>query len=221
MVVLDKTEEVLDILPLPIILESILLNEREKSLLDRKGQISGIRFLEEMPILGITVGLYTGVIVSEISFEPIGKNEYQEVIYDGGFIGEDDIELKKFCDTIIGTVNGFCKILSELKPQNYTLEVNNNKDLSTPKMPEEYDWNTVPITQIRNLGDSGYEMHISLSIKRGNEKSPHWRRGHWRKIVHNNGISERIWIEQTLIREDKLNEEGLKGSATLIKEKEA
>ena len=216
-VVLNKTEDVLDILPLPTIIEEILLNEREKLLLSKKGQIPEIRFLKEMPMFGVTVNLYNGEIISEIVFEHIRKNEYQEVFYDGELIVENT-KLKNFCDTIIGTVNGFCKILSELKPQSYTLEVIDNKELSTPKITEEYDWNTVPVTQIRNLGHTGYEMHISLSIKRGNEKSPHWRRGHWRKVVHNDGTSERIWIEQTLIREDKLNEEGLKGSATLIKE---
>jgi hypothetical protein len=218
MVVVNRIEGMVDILPITSDLKEVLLSEKEKLLLKNREHTLKIKNLKELKFWGMTIDLHTGAQVADIEFEPIGENEYEEVVCYLDYKGNE--HFKKLYSTIIGTVNGFCKLVSELVSQKYTLELANNKGQATPKMPEEYDWNAIPITQIKNLGSSGYEMHISFSIKRGTEKCPHWRKGHWRRIVHSDGVSERIWIEQTLVREDKLKTEDLKGSATLIKDVE-
>ena len=50
------------------------------------------------------------------------------------------------------------------------------------------------------------------------EVSPHVRKGHWRHLIQKDGTVKKIWIEQTMIRADKLKKGGkLKGSVTQIR----
>lgn len=115
-------------------------------------------------------------------------------------------------------INGFCYAISEIKPRNpesneYREESESN-DFSLV-LP----WNEIPITRVDYL--SGNEEGGKLKISYGSgEKGAHLRRGHWRHYVQEDGSVHKIWIDQIMVRADKLDSGGeLKGSVAVIKEK--
>ena len=129
---------------------------------------------------------------------------------------EDSRNFHKFFFELL---NGFCYAVSEIKPKN-PLVLPPGKNLNGQKLPQNYVWNEIPITQVDYLEENDIPTDpLRVSYGSG-EKSPHVRRGHWRNIIKKDGTSERIWIDQTTVRADKLEKgEELKGNVTVIKQK--
>ena len=118
-------------------------------------------------------------------------------------------------------INGFCYALSEIKPK--TAEpIQNGKEGKSNDFSMRLSWNEVPITRIEYLSeDEEHEGTLKVSYGSG-EKSAHVRRGHWRHLIKKDGTHEKIWIEQTIVRVDKLeNGEDLKGAVTVLRAKRA
>lgn len=134
---------------------------------------------------------------------------------DGGILIEDY--------EIFSLINGFAKLVSELKAKPVSRELFKEIDASQHyDEVEPFDWIKIPINQTYKISknEDGILLlpreNLGISIG-GTEKSPHVRRGHWRTITSKDGEVKRVWINQASIREDKLETEHLVGGATVLK----
>ena len=120
---------------------------------------------------------------------------------------------------LIEFLNGFCKIISELTSKQTEVLFN---DIPHEKnfRYEINQWNAIPITNFYHLHENPQDAtKETILIARGNEKSPHWRRGHWRTYKNTDGtLREKVWIGEMIIREDKLETENLQGNVTVLKD---
>jgi hypothetical protein len=122
---------------------------------------------------------------------------------------------------IVDKVNGFCYTFSQLRSSEQPQTVIHKPAPHKTIDDHDFGWNAIPITQtqfIRLLEDEKSERRVVISY--GNEKSPHYRRGHWRITINKDGTTHQVWIKETLVRADKLEIESLKGSVTKVKDKE-
>lgn len=120
---------------------------------------------------------------------------------------------------IVEMVNGFCYSLAKLLPrEKLELAPGSKKIPEQAPKNHEYGWNVIPVTQTQFLKPSDIPEETRLVFTTGSEKSPHWRRGHYRIIIQKDGSEKAIWIEATLVREDKIASEGLPGNVIKIKE---
>lgn len=127
---------------------------------------------------------------------------------------KDSFDFHRF---FLELLNGFCYMMSEIKRRKTDPE--HGKDVHTQQLTREFGWNEIPITKVDYLEEDLRVLGpIKVSYGSG-EKSPHIRVGHWRNIIKKDGSSDRIWIEQVMVRKDKLGSEELKGSATVVREK--
>jgi hypothetical protein len=125
---------------------------------------------------------------------------------------------QRFHQFFFELLNGFCYMLSEIKPRKPKV-VENSKETQNDQFSQKLVWNEIPITKVDYLEqDENDTDEITVAYGSG-EKSPHLRRGHWRHILKKDGSTEKIWIKQIMVREDKLDEEDLKGNVTVLKEK--
>jgi len=113
-------------------------------------------------------------------------------------------------------LNGFCFMMSEIKPKTPLLIP--GKDTESTLLSREFVWNEIPITKVDYINDSDFQNELKIGYGSG-EKSPHVRRGHWRNILKKDGSTEKVWIDQVMVRQDKLEKEELKGNVTVVKEK--
>lgn len=61
---------------------------------------------------------------------------------------------------------------------------------------------------VRMCGVSDSMLYPAHSLPLGNQKRPHWRRGHWKTQRHGEGraLFKRIWVKPMLIRKDLLKD---------------
>lgn len=78
-------------------------------------------------------------------------------------------------------------------------------------------WWEIEITKIEHV-DFQLDEQKTINKHCGFEMTPHIRIGHWRTLIKKDGTITKTWIESTIVRQDKLNEdESISQSATLIK----
>ncbi len=218
---LDEKDNVIDMVLLRSDLKDFLLEEKdEKMLLDkRKKSWEKMELKPEIELLGISLTVEDARIVEKILHT---QSENGEEIHPH-FIDLRPENTDEFIIVLYtflrDKINGFCKLISELSPRKVILEESKETTETIAQKLEEYEWKAVPITEVRNIKKLGGEIYIS-NLFTGSEKSPHWRRGHWRNIKKANGSFVRKWIDQMLIREDKLETGNLKGGATRITDEE-
>lgn len=131
---------------------------------------------------------------------------------------KDGTEKRIFLEILPEFLNGFCKVLSEAKsadlPESITVKDEENtpsileKEHKATHQVEPLRWCDVPSGNIVDLciekdGSSTIKNHISTS----SQKSPHVRRGHFRRYPQPDGTIKSVWISQSIIRKDRLEEE--------------
>lgn len=145
----------------------------------------------------------------------INGNSYR----DGSRADEPDVlDILDFQKRMINILNGFCKFISELPPQQKDIVLGNSNSIP-PQKYELTEWNAIPITNVFYLReglDEGTNKKVLVLSHGGGEKPPHWRRKH--KRTYKSG--KVVWIEKTFVRFDKLENENLKGSASIVKDRE-
>lgn len=129
-------------------------------------------------------------------------------------------DLASKLQTIKNLINGFSYSLQKLKSTPTPLVIPGIKQSQKEiDRNDQYGWNAIPITQTQFLKPSDEDSQQLVIITGNSDKSPHYRRGHWRVIISKDGSKKQIWIDTMLIRGDKLETEDLKGSVVKIKEK--
>lgn len=117
---------------------------------------------------------------------------------------------------VVETINGFCKLVSELEPKEQVMYV----ETSTPhgSLSKPRQWFELNLQAVDLFHTKEFQEKVTIHHGHGTEKSAHVRRGHWRTITHKDKTTERIWIKQTVIREDKLMNEQLQGGAMRLED---
>ncbi len=196
-------------------------------------------FDPELRFSGTSVEMSSGNIINYIGRGPeetkwertfdFSKGELWIITkIDGNFYKENQnefqndsevIDITNFHFNFIEKLNGLCKFISEL-PNNQTQNL--FKGIYSKPVPKQRisEWNAIPVTNVYHLNqDPDVTSKPKIVISRGDEKSPHWRRSHWRVYKNADGsIRQKVWIDQVLIREDKLEKEKLKGNVTVLKD---
>lgn len=126
------------------------------------------------------------------------------------------IDILNFQKRMINILNGFCKFVSEIPAEQRNL-VLGDSTFTPPPSHDLTEWNAIPITNVfylhENVDETTNEKVLVL-YHGGGEKSPHWRRGHYRTRPD----GTRVWIDKILVRKDKLETEHLKGNVTVVKD---
>lgn len=141
--------------------------------------------------------------------------------------GEDDTN-QAFFETLPEFLNGFCKLLSEARSDSsiaspvVTTESTNSETKADERKvvrPTEslMNWCDVPLGNVLDLriekdGGSTFTSYVSTP----SEKSPHVRRGHFRRYPQPNGTIKSVWVNQATIRKDKLESEQIKSGAMTL-----
>lgn len=103
-------------------------------------------------------------------------------------------------------LNGFCKILLDLEPQNNkncNRDECKNKEKSQKKSPD-LEWNEVPLGSIVDISiDQNGKAKLVDKIITGSEKSYHVRAGHYRRYIQKDGSVKMVWVKSSEIRADK------------------
>jgi hypothetical protein len=128
------------------------------------------------------------------------------------------LDSKRFFRFFLEILNGFCYMLSEIKPKSLKV-LEEGKQFESSNITFNLNWNEIPITKVDYIeGNDQVGGELKVSYGSG-EKSPHVRRGHWRNMIRKDGTSYKKWIDQVMVREDKLTSDDLKGNVTLLREK--
>jgi len=173
-------------------------------------------FISNSSMFGLSIAVEHGKAIADIYSESENNSESNILALFNNFTEEDG----NWGDPIISLLNGFCKVISEL-PKTVIVEGESKEESSITPEYDSYDWNAVPITKVVDFGNIENMKTCLSSMGNGSEKSPHWRRGHWRNIPLENGSFRRTWVKEAFIREDKLETENLAGSAVILKKKDA
>lgn len=114
----------------------------------------------------------------------------------------------------IETVNGFCKLMSQLPPASSVESIGHlvlNKKAQVPRL-----WFELPLQTVDYFHTESSDNKVVIKRGTGSEKSPHIRRGHTRRIVQKDGTVRELWIDQITVRQDKLTTEQLQGGALKV-----
>ncbi len=135
----------------------------------------------------------------------------------------DGAENQPFFEILPEFLNGFCKLLSEAgQDAPIGSAVVTTTDIGVPEESEKeqkiihqseelMNWCDVPLGNVMDLriekdGGSSVKSYISLP----SQKSPHVRRGHFRRYPQPDGSIKSVWINQVVVRKDKLESEQIK-----------
>ena len=154
--------------------------------------------------------IFKGTNDPVISFGNIHKRELvSEKIYNP----ENPLPYRNMA--VLEMINGFCKIMATLPPAPSVKiqEIDQSRD----RIPPPRQWFELPQQTIDYLETEKVTTTITIKRTSGTEKSPHVRRGHTRRVVGSDGKVTEIWIEQVVVREDKLSEQQLLGGAISLK----
>jgi hypothetical protein len=219
MITLDSKDDIIDAMVIPkgVVDQLLTSEERSKLIADPKGYLKKYSFSEEIPPLGISLATEDGDFIANIHRVQNGEETESHVhsLRWGDDLNKEEQSMLETFTFLRNIINGFCKLVSDLSPKEFTVDEDVKDHVPMSRDTQEYAWNSVPITEIRNIKKLGGEIQIS-NVYGGGEKSPHWRRGHWRRITHNDGSVTRTWIDEIIVREDKLETENLVGSATVL-----
>ncbi len=112
------------------------------------------------------------------------------------------------------TINGFCKLMATLPAKPTAKVIESSQNAHSPAIPRQ--WFELPMQLVDYFHTDTVNEIIVIHRGSGSEKSPHVRRGHTRRMVKKDGRIIEIWIEETVIRADKLITEQLQGGALKI-----
>jgi hypothetical protein len=134
--------------------------------------------------------------------------------------GSHDVELEiaAFAKmrAVVEMINGFCKLFSNIPARQAPVVIDRGKTHEPNDPPLQ--WMELPLQNVSYF-HTDLENDVVV-IKRGSgaEKSPHYRRGHYRRYFDTNGKEvNRIWIGEILVREDILEQQLLRGGAIKVK----
>jgi hypothetical protein len=142
-------------------------------------------------------------------FNDLYDNEVQK------FETEDEVALYQKIKGIIEMVNGFCRLTAELPPRPATVVVDSEE--THPQHISPRQWIELPMQTIEYFHTETETGTVVIRHGSGSEKSPHYRRGHYRRIQQKNGPEKLVWVESVIVREDRLSVEQLQGGAMKIK----
>ena len=112
------------------------------------------------------------------------------------------------------TINGFCKLMATLPAKPAVKVIDSGPIVHSPVSPRQ--WFELPMQSVEYFHTDTVNEVIVIQRGSGSEKAPHVRRGHTRRMVKKDGRIVEIWIEETVIRADKLTTEQLQGGALKI-----
>ncbi len=217
MISLDEKYGVIDLLLIPTNLEDFIWTEKEIKRFSEKQKTTRIpgelTFQMEYSLLGASFVLPQGYQIQKV-LNLQGEGGHYSILDPNKLKLNKESEVYAF---LRDKLNGFCKLISELDPPQVVFKDTEQPHEVSVEKNNEYAWNVVPITGMRNIKKYGGEIIIS-NRHSGGEKSPHWRRGHWHSWWLKDGTLKTEWLPQKLIRADKLETENLKGSATKLDE---
>lgn len=218
-VTLEEEDDIIDVLFLHDDIKERGMNDKERNTLlkgNSKKYFGRLDFIPESSLFGMSIAVEHGKAVADMSFEFENDSKCSILNLFNNF----KMPNGNWGDPIIALLNGFCKVISEL-PKTVIVENKvKEESITTTSKYDDYGWNAVPITKVIDLGNIESIRAYLSNVGSGGEKSPHWRRGHWRNIPLKSGAFRRKWIPQTFVREDKLETENLKGSAMILKKRD-
>lgn len=225
-VVLDEETAILDVMFVDArVGERFIMSESERSTFEKiireknfkpKGEYQfHTEYGAHFP--GVSIDVAAGEMVTEIWLEDHSDYGKGERIGTYDFENPEHHELGKYYKDLMGIINGFCKVISELPPRDSITE--EEPAGSHPVHHEPFAWHSVPVSQIRELGLVSSPAAYVITGGSGGDKCYHWRQAHWRRIKMDDGTIYRKWIGPAEIRVDKKGEENLQGGATVLKSK--
>ena len=133
--------------------------------------------------------------------------------------GDIDVELEIAAfgkmRAIVEMINGFCKLFSNIPPRNATTSIDRGKTHQPNNPPLQ--WMELPLQTVNYLHTDMENDMVVIRHGSGSEKSPHYRRGHYRRYFDENGKElHRVWIGEILVREDVLEKQLLRGGAIKV-----
>jgi hypothetical protein len=123
---------------------------------------------------------------------------------------------KGFFVKVIEYINGVYKTLASLPAQTKKESETLLMQHTTEKPREKRDWYSLPLQYVDQLVTERSGEKMVFRRTTGAEKSPHFRRGHWRRYVSKDGTINEVWIEMMIVREDKLDQQ-ISGGATKVR----
>jgi hypothetical protein len=209
---------------------SDLKNNKVKSLaktvlhIDKKADI----FTRASSLITYVLSIKKGTSLLKVVLPGSNSPEYIDV-NDSDMFDDNDVlnmdpkymeylEIMRKNKVLVELINGFCKLMSELPKSASIVSIDSLETPPLPKIPTA--WFELKAQTIDYLETSRENSVVTIRRSIGSEKSPHVRRAHCRRYVQPNGTIKEVWIEEVIVREDKLVNEQLQGGAIVVKHEE-
>jgi len=143
------------------------------------------------------------------------KRQYFDIYNPINYVKDEDSSHYRKIIGMVEMLNGFCKLTAEMRP--IATVVSTGQQQLSNSVQHNRQWYELPLQTVDYFAIQNEGTAVVLIRNaNGSEKSPHVRRGHYRRYVNKDGTQYKVWIDETIIREDKLNSEQLQGGALKI-----